>query len=361
MATRKSIYYWKSDRPHTAANTQNSPDDTRLETEQQLVSYLTAHFGHGDFTIAPAGGQGNHITYFLFRDQAKYFVRLENGPERDNYMSVESEVVRRVKEVGVPVPYIYCTDTSRTKVPFAIQIMECVEHEDLNIVEKRGELDIIGIADTLGQYIGRWQSIRPAKFGLFNPEVLTEEGRLEGFHETYPQYFLLNWDAHLAYLTKSGFIEETRSDELKGLVKDFLPLLQLEEGCLVHKDLALWNVLGEKDRISAVIDWDDAVSGDPMDDLALLGCFHPGEVVLSAMAGYAKERALPPNHEERFWLHLLRNIIFKSVIRVKGNYFDKSDMFFLNNPKQKSLKKFTLDRIESAVEGLKGNKTIASL
>lgn len=361
MATRKSIYYWKSDRPHTAANIQASTDGTRLEIEQQLVSYVKEHFGNGDVTIAPAGGQGNHITYFLFQGQAKYFVRLENGPERDNYMSVESEVIHRVREASVPVPYIYLTDTSRIHVPFAIQIMECLEHEDLNIAEKRGELDIISIAETLGQYVARWQSIRPDKFGLFNPEILTKEGKLEGFHDTYQQYFLLNWDVHLDYLTQSGFIQQEKANELKGLVEDFLPLLQLDEGCLVHKDLALWNVLGEKNRITAVIDWDDAVSGDPMDDLALLGCFHSGEVVLSAMRGYTKERPLPPNYEQRFWLHLLRNIIFKSVIRVKGNYFDKSDMFFLNNPKQKNLKKFTLARIESAVEGLKGNKTIASL
>ena len=361
MATRKSIYYWKSDRPHAAANTQISQGDSREEIEQQLIPYFTEYLGSNDFSIAPAGGQGNHITYFLFHGETKYFVRLENGPEKDNYMSVESEVIRKVSEVGVPVPDIHLTDTSRTDVPFAIQIMECIDDEDLNIADKRGELDVIGIADTLGQYIGLWQSIRPAKFGLFNHEILAKEGRLEGFHDTYDQYFLLNWDTHLVYLTDSGFISKKRASELSGLVDEFLPLLQLHEGCLVHKDLALWNVLGQTSKISAVIDWDDAVSGDPMDDLALLGCFHSGEMVLTAMDGYTKKRPLPPNYEQRFWLHLLRNIVFKSVIRVKGNYFERSDSFFLNNPKQKSLKRFTLDRIDSAVEGLKGNKTIESL
>src|SRR5690606_2445365 len=34
---------------------------------------------------------------------------------------------------------------------------------------------------------------------------------------------------------------------------------------------------------------------------------------------------------------------------------EKSDMLFLNNPKQKSLKRFTLDRIESAIEGIDVN------
>jgi len=361
MATRKSVYYWKSDRSHASANTQILSDDIRIEIEKQLISYIKVHFGNGDITISPAGGQGNHITYFLFRGQNKYFVRLENGPEKDNYMSVESEVIRQVRECNVPVPKIYLTDTSRVYAPFAIQIMECLEQKDLNVVEKKGELDIISIAETLGQYIARWQSIRPVNFGLFNPEVLLKEKQLEGFHDTYPQYFFLNWEVHLDYLTKSGFIRQAKAEELKHLVEEFRPLLQLEKGCLVHKDLALWNVMGEKDKISAVIDWDDAVSGDPMDDLALLGCFHSGKVVLSAIHGYMKEKTLPQNYEQRFWLHLLRNIIFKSVIRVRGNYFDKAESFFLNHPKQKDLKSFTLDRIESAIGGLKGNKSIISL
>ena len=97
-------------------------------------------------------------------------------------------------------------------------------------------------------------------------------------------------------------------------------LLELSEGCLVHKDLAFWNILGSNTEIIAFIDWADAISGDPTDDLSLLACFHPGEVVLSAIEGYKRVRRLPVNFEQRFWLHLLRNISFKAVIRVKGDY-----------------------------------------
>src|SRR5690606_1344355 len=125
--------------------------------------------------------------------------------------------------------------------------------------------------------------------------------------------------------------------------------------------LALWNILGNNTNISAFIDWDDAVSGDPVDGLSLLGCFHSGETVLSAVAGYQLVKPLPENFKQRFWLHLLRNIIFKSVIRVKGNYFEMSDKFFLNNAKNSSLEKFTLERIDSACKGLNGNLSIDML
>ena len=61
-------------------------------------------------------------------------------------------------------------------------------------------------------------------------------------------------------------------------------LLNLSQGCLVHKDLALWNILGTAREIEAFIDFDDAVSGDAMDDLSLLGCFYDGPVLASADA-----------------------------------------------------------------------------
>jgi hypothetical protein len=56
-------------------------------------------------------------------------------------------------------------------------------------------------------------------------------------------------------------------------------LLQLDHGCLVHKDRAL--------------------------------------------AGYARVRPLPARHVRRFWLHLLRNMLFKAVIvRVSAPHPD---------------------------------------
>ncbi|HWK57479.1 MAG TPA: aminoglycoside phosphotransferase family protein [Parapedobacter sp.] len=362
MASRKAVYYWKSDRPYTLGNTHNTSADEHRIIEKQLEEYLTTNYRKDLKSLSVAGGQGNHVTYLAVYPDARYFVRLENGPEKDDYMIIESAILTQVKALGVPSPDVYLTDTSRSKVPFAIQVMECIAEQDLNVLEKAGLLDTVGIASDIGRNIAIWQSITPEKYGLFNSIALEQSGKLEGYHDTYAQYFFLNWDVHLDFLCTSEFIDAQLRRELQEVVSLSSRLLNLADGCLVHKDLALWNILGNNEcGIKAFIDWDDAVSGDPTDDLSLLGCFHSGEVVLAAVSGYQQVRPLPVDFERRFWLHLLRNIIFKSVIRVKGNYFDKSDKFFLNNPGHKSLKRFTIDRIHAACDGLKGNKSISSL
>ena len=163
------------------------------------------------------------------------------------------------------------------------------------------------------------------------------------------------------YLKNAGFIDTTQLLKMSGLVMAHENLLNISQGCLVHKDIAFWNVLGDENKISAFIDWNDAISGDAVDDLSLLACFHPGKMVCAAIEGYTSVRKIPDNFEERFWLHLLRNMIFKAVIRIRGNYFDLPDNFFMNNGRENNLKQETLNRITLACNGLMGKQKIESL
>jgi fructosamine-3-kinase len=358
---RKNIYYWKSDRPYVDGNVQGLDSINLVDLEKLLRDYLIQNFKKDLMELQPAGGQGNHITYLAFYPADTYFIRVENGPEKDDYMDVESAVLRNVNSIGIPSPKVFHSDNTRSRVPFAIQVIEYIECKDLNVLDKEGELDIITIAESIGHYLARWQIIRPQNFGLFDASAYAERNLLIGFHKNYSDYFLLNWDKHLDYLQNAGFLNNLRVAEIRELVKNYGHLLNIPQGCLVHKDLALWNILGSSTQIKAFIDWSDAISGDDMDDLSLLGCFHTGQVLEAALKGYSLVKPLPEYYEEKLWLHLLRNIIFKAVIRVRGNYFNKPGSFFMNNTNSGDLRTFTLKRIQIACEGLKGNKKIQDL
>ena len=361
MNHRKNIYYWKSDRAYARGNVQERETSNFVELEQQLDNYLVSHFKKNLSELRLGGGQGDHITYLAVYPDQTYFVRVENGPEKDDYIDVESAVLRKVNEIGIPSPRLYHCDSSRSEVGFAIQVIEYINSKDLNVLEKNGQLDIINVAKDIGKYVAQWQSITPFKFGLFNRSELMARNRLEGYHNAYRDYFLLNWDEHLDYLRRTDFLGKKEVTRIKKLVGEYDFLLNIMQGCLVHKDLALWNILGSPTKIHAFIDWSDTISGDAMDDISLLACFHSGAVVTAALEGYSSIRQLPDFFEERIWLHLLRNMIFKAVIRVRGNYFNKSGDFFMNNTNSSDLKAFTLKRIDAACKGLEKMKTIKDL
>ncbi|MFO1320957.1 MAG: aminoglycoside phosphotransferase family protein [Burkholderiales bacterium] len=353
-STRHDIYYWKCDRPAAFHGTAQGEQRRPLpETEAAVRRVVALTFGQSPEALRGGGGQGNHLTFIATVAGRDYFVRLEDGPERDDYIEVESAVMDRVRDLGVPVPRVHASDGSRRVASFAWQILDCIPAPDLNRHFKSGTLVVPEIAAPLGRCIALWQQVPVEGFGPFDVTALRADGRLTGLHSSYASYFFTRLDAHLAFLVARRFLEPAHAVRIREAIERERALLELPAPCLVHKDLALWNVLGTEREILAVIDWDDCVGGDPMDDLALLGCFHDGAFLRQAFGGYASVRPLPSEHVARFWLHLLRNMIFKAVIRVGAGYFDHDSRFFMiGNGGGASLKAQTLSRLDAALVGL---------
>lgn len=358
---RRSIYYWKCDRPAAFHGTQERAEDRRYEDE--LAGLLRERYPEAPVTLRPADAQGNHIAWLASVNGSELFIRLEDGPERDESIEVESRVLEEVRALGLPAPRIHGADASRKQVPFAWQLLERVPESDLNRLFKDGRLDVPKIASQIGAAVARWQTIHPSGFGPFNPEALRRQGQLLGYHRRYEDYFRLHLERHLAFLVERGFLPAAEAAEMGEVIDAHRGLLQLDRGCLVHKDLALWNVLGTGTEVTAFIDWDDAISGDPMDDLSLLACFHNGGFLRPAFEGYQSIRPLPAEAWRRFWLHLLRNMLVKAVIRVGAGYFERDSGFFLigAGASGADLKRFTTERLTLALRGLRTNSDLSIL
>jgi len=352
---RKDIHYWKCDRPAAFHGTHLRQAVSR-EMEDQLSGALKDLFATNAITLSPGAGQGNHLTWQAEVDGVPMFLRIENGPEKDGHLRVESAILDRVRDIGVRTPLVHGCDASREKVPFAWQALELIAEPDLNHWQKKNCLSVDEIAFGIGEAVGKWQSVKIPEYGV-------PDHHLHGCHSTYADYFHLNLERHLAFLVERQFLSPVEKQEILDVITEHSALLDLEQGCLVHKDLALWNVLGTADQITAFIDFDDAISGDPMDDLSLLACFHDSEFLVRAIAGYQTVCALPEEHRRRFWMHLLRNMIVKAVIRVGAGYFERDDQFFLigKGGSGADLKRVTEMKMSLAIRGLREDLEITHL
>ncbi len=351
--SRADIYYWKCDRPAAFHGTQMRRD-VDAQSAARLREALRRHFAASSVELSPAQSQGNHLTWNADVDGVAMFIRVEDGPEKDDHLEVESAVLEQVRATGVPTPRVHGTDVRRTKVPFAWQALERIEHPALNHWYKQGQLDVAQVAFELGVAVAKWQSVRPSCYGPFDATVWRDARSLSGYHASYEDYFHLRLDQHLRFLEDREFLPRDQRREIERAVASHHALLRIEGGCLVHKDLALWNVLGSETHIAAFIDFDDAISGDPLDDLSLLACFHDAAFLRQAFVGYETIRAFPNEHRRRFWLHLLRNMIVKAVIRVGAGYFERDAGFFLIGAGSNGadLKDFTQQRLALALHSL---------
>ena len=364
--SRRNIYYWKCDRPAAFHGTLRRGEST-AELESQVRQELRRHFDSSTIELSPGAGQGNHLTWNAQVDGKTMFLRVENGPENDEHLAIESLLLDRVREAQVLTPHVFGCDASRSRVPFAWQALERIAAPDLNHWFKQSTLHVARIAFDIGVSVAKWQTLSFPGFGILEWSTQSSErqgGRetraphkaLCGSHSTsYADYFHLRLDEHLAFLVTRGFLSTTLHDEIAAEIETHRALLDLPQGCLVHKDLALWNILGTPDQIAAFIDFDDSIAGDLMDDLSLLACFHDAAFLQRAFEGYQSVRALPPEHLRRFWLHLLRNMIVKAVIRVASGYFDRDDSFFLisSGSSGQSLRETTRIKMATALRGLR--------
>ncbi|MDZ4402794.1 phosphotransferase [Prosthecobacter sp.] len=361
--SRRDIYYWKCDRPAAFHGTQ-SRGEVDANLASQLETELQRHFDTQNVILSPGAGQGNHLTWNADVDGKPLFIRVENGPEKDAHLAVESALLDRVRVAGVVTPRVFGCDASRSRVSFAWQALERIEAPDLNQWFKQGTLEVPKIAFEIGVAVAKWQAITLEGFGVLEwsgQSSVRNEGQatlephrgLCGPHWAYADYFHLRLEEHLSFLVSRDFL--TSAEEIMTEIENHRALLDLPQGCLVHKDLALWNILGTRDQIAAFIDFDDAISGDPMDDLSLLACFHDAAFLQRAFEGYQSIHVLPEHHMRRFWLHLLRNMIVKAVIRVGAGYFDRDDGFFLisSGSSGSSLREMTQSRLALALRGLR--------
>lgn len=353
--SRRDIYYWKCDRPAAFHGTQLR-GNADAQITQQLEAELRENFGTHGIVLSPGAGQGNHLTWNAEVDGEALFIRVENGPEKDGHLAIESAVLDRVRAMGVRTPRVLGCDASRNRVPFAWQALERISAPDLNQWFKQGTLDSPRIAFNIGAAVAKWQEITLEGFGALDAD-------LRGYRSSYADYFHLRLDEHLAFLIQRGFLTNSQREEIVSEIEDHQSLLALSRGCLVHKDLALWNILGTPTEIAAFIDFDDAVSGDPLDDLSLLACFHDAEFLRQAFAGYQSVRPLPDEYRRRFWLHLLRNMLVKAVIRVGAGYFERDSGFFLigSGSSGADLRQFTEARIRLALSGLRHDSGLDDL
>ena len=101
--------------------------------------------------------------------------------------------------------------------------------------------------------------------------------------------------------------------------------LQVPGGVLLHGDLGSHNVLTDGDRLLGLIDWEDAVAGDPVYDIAFWATFHPAARRTIFLTGYRDVRALPDDFPLRFWLYFVRIALAKAVHRRRFGYPDRPD------------------------------------
>ncbi|MFF5567460.1 phosphotransferase family protein [Streptomyces sp. NPDC012623] len=207
------------------------------------------------------GGRSN-LTYTVTDGARRWVVRrppLGHVLATAHDMSREYRVIAALHPTAVPVPepLLLCEDESVLGAPF--YVMEHVAGTPYRTAEQLAPLGaartraaVLELVDTLVEL----HAVDPGAVGLAG------FGRPEGFLDRQ----LRRWGKQL---DGSRSRELPGIDELHAALGRSMPVSPAPT--VVHGDFRLDNVLiGEDDRIKAVLDWEMSTLGDPLTDLGLL-------------------------------------------------------------------------------------------
>jgi hypothetical protein len=144
----------------------------------------------------------------------------------------------------------------------------------------------------------------------------------KGLQRNWQEYIMLNLEDHLRICCGIGVIDAEESLKISKCFDSGAPLIKNVSSSLLHGDLGHHNVFSDGTRITAIIDWEDCLCGDPAFDIAYWGTFHQDELLIPFLHGYRKARIVPDDFEERYWLYYLRIALAKTVHRYRFQYQD---------------------------------------
>ncbi|MCA1218901.1 phosphotransferase family protein [Streptomyces sp. 8L] len=237
-------------------------DRLRAHLDRELPGLV-----HGPLQARVIEGGRSNLTYVV-RDTAasggpgQWVVRrppLGHVLATAHDMRREYRVISALGTTPVPVPrtLLLCEDEKVTGAPF--YVMEFVGGTPYRTAEQLAPLGprrtrsaVVGLVDTLVDL----HAVDPAAVGL------GDFGRPEGFLDRQLRRFGKQLDA-------SRSRDLPGIDELHGALSGALPASPAPT--VVHGDYRLDNVLlGDDDRVRAVLDWEMSTLGDPLTDLGLL-------------------------------------------------------------------------------------------
>ena len=140
-----------------------------------------------------------------------------------------------------------------------------------------------------------------------------------GLEESWSTYLSLRLDDHLHLCSYIGAIDRRERNKIESL---FIPEFKAPSR-LLHGDPGHHNMFSDCEHVTAIIDWEDALIGDPIFDIAYWGTFVRDAMRSPFISGYEKIEKLPFDFEYRYWLYYLRIAVSKTVHRHQWGIQDR--------------------------------------
>jgi aminoglycoside phosphotransferase (APT) family kinase protein len=251
-------------------------------------------------TIQPASrGMNNRAT--VVNDSCVIRFDLLDLPEVCRYVG-EKLAYERLRAAGIPAPEVVALDVSKTLVPYHYIILTRCEGRPL--IDDWPDFSATQQAEmgrAAGHYLAMMHEITFDGFGKLSRLATEPWPRWYDHVEDFLERFAPG-------LVARGTLESAVYERMRAVIQRLRPLVDFTGGGrLVHSDYQFENLLHHNGVITAIIDFEWSIAGDPAWDFKLDEQWDddcPGSAQY-IHEGYTRVRPLPADHRLRVWLYKL--------------------------------------------------------
>lgn len=174
----------------------------------------------------------------------------------------------------------------------------------------------------IGEALLRVHAVEGDGAGLLDCDRDASMERPRGVHDHWADYIMTQLEWHVGECADAGHYDAAYGTRILKLFDRMKPELERRPMRLLHGDPGTHNVCFDPmtRRLTTILDWEDAMVGDPLFDIALASSFHPARRFPALMQGYG----LSPSVTEKrlIALYFLRIALSKTVHRRRFGIVD---------------------------------------
>jgi len=348
IADRSNVFYWQTDRSVTPeeagliwADRHNYFDDKELYEliNLTLLKDKLSKLLPLDLEAQTNLGNVSSVREGVLNSGKEVIVRCFPKGVKNGYFHVEKLAADLVREYNLPSYRTYAVHDMKSKDDLAFHVIEKMPGVALQRHLEAYPKDEKSLVFEIGSMLARLNKIEVDGFGPFDNEK-AKTGKLEGLHNNLESSMNAGLNFNLDVLVAEKIIDMNQSKSVKSFFQNN-ELLESKKSYLIHNDFADWNVLVDGKKITAILDFDECVGGDPIQDIACWSTFFDPDRLEFFLDGYWSVADKPTDFLEKFELFRLRYVISKMTLRVRRYNWEKSEFI------KEKIKKGSLHLIES--------------
>jgi fructosamine-3-kinase len=266
------------------------------------IDRILRKVGFDGSRVSPIGAGLYNDSYTIDSDKGKFVLRIappDSTPKlfyEIDMMKSEVDIHRRVRKyTDVPVPEIIFHDFSREVIDRDYLIMEYLEGQSGWFDERE-----------LGRHVRQIHAIQSEKYGY--PE------RAAPMSTNWPDIFHTYVELIFKDCRSCGVIDRDEQKYFMSIYERHGDTVVDVSPSLLHLDLWTQNILTVNDKISAILDFDRGLYGDPELEFAVLDTY--GFATPAFFEGYGEPRPVGSGAQIRQRLYIVYELIKYAFIRV---------------------------------------------